>query len=164
MDSVRVIDSLEFARSGGKLHGRVAVAHLERLADALFDSEGGLEFEVSGAHDFRQRPRLEVSVKGEVNLRCQRCMGRLAFPVAIKSSLLVLVEQAGVEAAELGDLDGIPADAHADVWALVEDEILLAIPYAPRHPEGGCTAAVDLSADRDASPFAALAKLRQDQN
>jgi uncharacterized protein len=164
MDSVRVIDSLEFARTGAELQGRVAIAQLERLTDSLYDRAGSLEFRIRGSSDAGQRPRLEVSVTGEINLKCQRCMGSLPFPVAVKSSLLVLAGSAAVETAELDELDGIPADAHADVWALVEDEVLLAIPYAARHPEGQCAAAVDLSVDRAASPFAVLAKLRQDHD
>ena len=55
-------------------------------------------------------------------------------------------------------VDAIELDGELDVLALVEDEILLALPIAPRHqvcdapqPEGGTS---------KESPFAALASLR----
>src|SRR3990170_2406079 len=108
-----------------------------------------------------RRPRLNLTVEGEINLRCQRCLGGLAFPVAVESSLLVLKDRAGGETAEIDDLDGIPADPHTEVRALIEDEVLLAIPIAPRHPEGQCSAAVKSTQDNAASPFAALAKLKR---
>ena len=158
-----VIDSLEFARSGQQVQGAIAVAQLTRLADSLFDARGDLNFTLSGGYDAERRPRLNLKVEGDINLKCQRCLGSLAFPVAVGSSLLVLTGGAGGETAEIEDLDGIPADPHTDVWALIEDEVLLAIPIAPRHAEGQCSAAVTTTREHGVSPFAALAKLRQDR-
>jgi uncharacterized protein len=161
MSARAVIDSLEFARSGQQLQGAIAVAQLARLADSLFDTGGNLKFALSGGLDAEHRPRLNLKVEGAINLRCQRCLDSLAYPVEVESSLLVLTGQAGGETAELDELDGIPADPHTDVWALVEDEVLLAIPIAPRHAEGQCSAAVKTTRDGTTSPFAVLAKLKQ---
>jgi uncharacterized protein len=83
--------------------------------------------------------------------------------VSVQANLLLLTDEAGGETAEIDDLDGVPADAHADVWSLVEDEILLAIPLAPRHAEEQCSPAVKAAGNRTASPFAALAKLAQER-
>ena len=163
MSARAVIDSLEFARSGGQLRGEARVAQLERLADSLFDSGGGLKYQLAGGCDARGRPRLQLTVEGAINLRCQRCLGNLTYPVTVESSLLVLAGKAGGDTAEIDDLDGIPADPQTDIWALVEDEVLLAIPIAPRHAEGQCKAAVDTAAQRTASPFAVLAGLKHER-
>lgn len=160
MPARAVIDSLEFARTGQQMQGEVTVAQLTRLADSLFDAGGYLKFTLAGGCDAERRPRLNLKVEGEVNLRCQRCLGKLAYSVAAESSLLVLTADAGGDTAEFDDLDGIPADPHIEVRALVEDEVLLAIPIAPRHPEAQCSAAVKTARDGAASPFAALAMLR----
>ena len=163
MSARAVIDGVEFARAGECLSGEAPVGELARLADCLFDAGGGLKYELKGGSDSRQRLRLQLAVAGSINLRCQRCLGSLAYPVAVQANLLVLTQQAGGETAELDDLDGVPADAHTDVWSLVEDEILLAIPLAPRHAEGECSPAVKATGNRAASPFAALAKLTQER-
>ncbi len=163
MASAVVIDSLEFARASQELQGMVSVAQLTRLTDSLFDAAGSLSYRLLGGYDARQRPRLKLSVEGEINLRCQRCLGRLPYSVAVESSLLVLTAGSTPEIAEIDDLDGIPADADTDVWALVEDEVLLAIPFAARHPEGLCSTAVKISDERAASPFAVLAELKRDR-
>ncbi|HHW65861.1 MAG TPA: metal-binding protein, partial [Rhodocyclaceae bacterium] len=62
------------------------------------------------------------------------------------------------EELEDDEVDAIEIDGGLDVMALLEDEILLALPIAPRHqvceaprPEGGAS---------KESPFAALASLR----
>ncbi len=158
-----VIDNLEIARTGAELQGELAVARLERLADSLFDSDGQVRFSIRGRYDALSRPRLEVSVAGELNLRCQRCLGKLPFPLAVESSLLVLSEGSAAGSADIDDLDGVPASTRCDVHALVEDEALLALPYAPRHGDGQCSTALDLDQDRAASPFAALAAIRQER-
>ena len=161
--SAIVIDSLEFANTGQELQGSVRVAQLERLADNLFDAGGDLRYQVLGGYDARHRPRLKLLVEGEINLKCQRCLGSLPYPVAVESSLLVLTVGGSAETVEVEDLDGIPADAHTDVWALVEDEVLLAIPYAARHPEGLCSNAFKATDDHSTSPFAVLEKLKQNK-
>ena len=158
-----IIDTLEFARSGQGLEGKIEVAALERLADSLFDNVGTLAFDIRGGYDARQRPHLKLRVDGEISLQCQRCLGRLRYSVSVGSTLLVLTPGASSEADEIDDLDGVPADPHTDVRALVEDEVLLAVPYAPRHPEGQCSTLVKAGEDRAASPFAVLARLKQDQ-
>ena len=158
-----VIDSVEFARDGEQLSGGVPVGELARLADSLYDAGGEIRFDLSGGSDSRQRLRLELAVAGSINLQCQRCLGSLVFPVSVRSNLLVLTGPSGGETAEIDDLDGVPASAQTDVWSLVEDEILLAIPLAPRHDAGQCSPVVDTTADKAASPFAMLAKLAQER-
>jgi len=45
-----------------------------------------------------------------------------------------------------------------DAHALVEDELLLSLPFAPRHEDGTCVPAVPAAEKRDAvSPLAGLA-------
>jgi uncharacterized protein len=164
MSARAVIDSLEFARAGEILRGEAPVGELARLTDSLYDAGGELKYEVTGGLDARQRPRLQLAVAGSLNLRCQRCLGSLAYPVAVRASLLVLMTpEAGGETAEIDDLDGIPAAAHTDVWSLVEDEILLAIPLSPRHAEDECSPAAKAVGNHAASPFAVLAKLTHER-
>ena len=164
MSARAVIDSLEFAVTGGQLHGEAPVAQFERLCRQPVRCHGQAKISADWRLDARRRPRLQLSVEGVINLRCQRCLGSLIYPVAVESSLLVLAgKTGGGETAEIDDLDGIPADSHTDVWGLVEDEVLLAIPIAPRHAEGQCNAAMDSAPQRAASPFAVLARLKQDR-
>ena len=158
-----VIDSLEFARSGQQLQGTVAVAQLRRLADNLFDTAGELKYALTGGTDADRRPRLEIRADGKINLRCQRCLGPVVYPVLVASSLLVLGTDAGGETAKFDDLDAVPADPSTDVLALVEDEVLLAIPFSPRHAEGQCSVVVANEPETAISPFAVLARLKHDK-
>jgi uncharacterized protein len=154
------IDSLEFARTGQRLTGELDVRQLGRLADSLFERDGKLHFELVGGYDGKDRPVLRAQVAGDLSLRCQRCLGSLPHRLEIDSQVLVLTSRTATTAEELEDLDGIPADPRTDVMALLEDEVLLALPMAPRHAEGVCEIATD---EKQPAPsaFAALGRLKR---
>lgn len=160
-----VIDGLEFARSGNHLSGQFEIGSLERLGDSLHSAEGAVEYSIQGGQNPKGRPMLHLTVKGRLSLACQRCLGALEFPLDIRSDLLLLQDQ--LEYADIVDdgdesVDAIVANTRMNVAALVEDEIILALPYAPRHPEGQCRAgrAGTEGAARE-TPFAALARLKK---
>jgi uncharacterized protein len=161
-----VIDSLEFARTGQTLRGSLPLPELARLKDSLVDALGVVEFEVNGGHDAQRRPILTLAIRGTLHLQCQRCLGVLEHPLQVRNTLLLV--RAGDAAA--GDLDEedaewIEASGNLDVAALIEDEIMLSLPYAPRHGEGSCRLAGGAAAgSAAATAFARLAALKQNNN
>jgi len=161
-----VIDSLEFARSGETLHGSLPVSGLMRLADSLYDNLGLVDFVVQGGHDDRHRPTVTLEVGGMLHLRCQRCLGQLDFPLRIGSTL-VIASAAEAAASGLDDEEGewIEPNAQLDVGDLVEDEIVLTLPYSPRHAEDACPEGGQQAApDTGGSAFAKLTALRRNLN
>ncbi|ADE11761.1 protein of unknown function DUF177 [Sideroxydans lithotrophicus ES-1] len=153
------IDSVDFARNGKEMRGEIAVSELSRLADLLAKPDGLLTYKVLG---FREEGRdmLEVSLQGVCTLRCQRCLSELEYPVKLVSRLWLLPASKLDEAEEDDEVDAIEAEPRLDVLALIEEELLLGLPFAPRHPEGECApAANDLK--QKVSPFAVLAGLKK---
>ena len=158
-----VIDSLEFARTGQTLRGSLAVSDLTRLQDSLYDALGLVEFAVQGGHDSRHRPTLRLDVSGVLHLKCQRCLGQLDHPLRLANTLLLASAAGGLDDDE--EYESIEASPELDVGALVEDEIILGLPYSPRHAEGDCPAdRHDPAGDTGRSPFAKLATLRRNLN
>ena len=156
-----VLDGLEFARNGGVLDRRVSVAEMPRLADSLAAAAGWLAVRIEGARDEEGKSWLQLEVAGSLVLRCQRCLGPLEFPLAVNSRLQLIAPGEAWPDDELADdsADAIAAVGAIDVLALVEDEVLLALPIAPRH--GKCEPPA-LAADvPEPSPFAALASLKK---
>lgn len=157
-----VIDSLEFARTGQQLSGSLAVPALIRLRDSLFDQAGEIRYKLRGGHDSRQRPVLMLEVAGVLRLQCQRCLGPLDFPLRLSNTLLLVTGAADDSVDELESIEAAPV---LDVAALVEDEIMLGLPYAPRHAEDGCAGGAQSGAgSRDAGAFAKLAALKRRDN
>jgi uncharacterized protein len=159
-----VIDSLDFARQHGTLSGRLELKQLRRLADALFDANGSLDFTLVGESAGKaagEEVSLFLSVDGLLRLTCQRCLGALEYPVRIRSRLALVRPGAPWpdEALEDDAADAIEAARELDVVPLLEEEIILALPIAPRHDE--CTAPGTLATAGEVSPFAKLAKLKR---
>ena len=168
MSAAAVIDSLEFARAGDELRGSLSVTDLKRLDDMLFDSQGRLDYELRGGRDGRNRPQLEVRVVGPLHLQCQRCLGLLDYDVDVTSTLLVVPRGADL-GDEIDDPEGpdvIEAEPEMNVANLIEDEVLLSLPLAPRHPEGACASRLPGAQPLEGTPkaFAQLAALKGPRN
>jgi uncharacterized protein len=153
------IDSVDFARNGKEIRGEIAVSELSRLGNLLAKPEGSLTYIVRG---FREgdSDMLGISLQGACTLRCQRCLGELEYPVDMTSRLLLLSADKLDEVEDDDDVDAIEAEPRLDVLALIEEELLLSLPFAPRHPEGECAPATN-GLQQKASPFAVLAGLKK---
>ena len=159
-----VIDGLEFAGRGKKASGSAAIAELSRVADYLASVEGALDCELRGerSDDGDGHLELELTVTGTLQLRCQRCLQALQFPLQINKRLrLVLAGREWPEEdVENEGFDAIAASREMVVGELIEDEVLLALPISPRHEV--CDTPVMKDTKQDASPFAVLRKLKID--
>jgi uncharacterized protein len=158
-----VIDSLAFAREGGSLHGELPVAGLARLLDALSDSGGNIAYRLRGLTGPRNEPRLALEVDGVLSVRCQRCLEGIVHPVRIRSLLELVGDEKEPTQEEIEDdaKDFLVAEKELDVAALIEDELILALPVAPRHEDCVLPAAGRLAEEvESASPFSALAGLK----
>lgn len=155
------IDSLDFAHRGGEVSGEVPVAELPRMADMLADSVGKISYVVRGLTGKDGKPQLGLILDGVCNLRCQRCLNALSYPVKLVSRLR-LVTEGEVDNADIEDdeVDSIPAEKRLDVLALLEEELLLSLPIAPKHGLGACQVAVE-GLNRSNNPFAVLAGLKK---
>jgi len=155
------IDSLDFANRGGELSGEVPMAELPRMADILADSDGKISYVVRGLTGKDGKPQLELMLDGMCNLRCQRCLNALSYPVKLVSRLR-LVSEGEVDSTDIEDdeVDSIPAEKRLEVLALLEEELLLSLPIAPKHGLGECQIAVE-GLNRSNSPFAVLAGLKK---
>jgi len=162
------IDSLDFAANRREISGEIAIAELLRLQDMLETSQGVLQYTVQGGVDKQGIPFLDVGVAGQCRLRCQRCLEGFDFPVRLDTRLQ-LRDQSGLDeldsdaagAAE-EEFDSILADQHLNVLDLLEEEILLSLPIAPKHALGTCQATdgKDLQGNVK-NPFAVLAELKR---
>lgn len=137
---------------------------LGRLHDLLASREGEIFFRLEGYRGRQGESLLQLEVSGQLPLACQRCLGTVSFDLEVDNLLQLVPEGAELSQDELEDdtRDFLPVARELDVAELVEDEILLALPVAPRHEKCGLPGAAD-AADR-VNPFAALAGLKGKPN
>ncbi len=157
------IDSLEFARNGRELRGEALLAEMPRLQDMLAAPEGNVGYIVRGLQGKDGKPMLELELGGSCQLRCQRCLGGLEYPVKLATRLLLVQESEPDESSiEENAPDSIMADKHLDVLGMIEEEILLSLPFAPKHSSGACHPVEgDLErSEPGEKPFAVLSGLK----
>jgi uncharacterized protein len=161
-------DAFELAARRGSLDGSVEASALPAVAEALAEGAAPIAYRIVGTTDGLGRPALAVELDGAVPVRCQRCLQAFGWPVAQRTLLLIARDER--ELARLDEDDEhevVLAAEPLDALALVEEELLLTLPYAPRHPPGtaACDAGVPIKAPGSApvasrSPFGALAALK----
>lgn len=156
-----IINSLAFAREGAAFAGRIPVVDLPRLVDVVVDTAGDLDCEVVGEQDGDGRAYLLLRLTGSLKLRCQRCLETVVEPLQIASRFLLVPPGQPWPDDELAEdgFDAIAAEMEMALLPLIEDEVLLALPIAPRHES--CEAPVANIERNGPSPFAVLGKLKK---
>lgn len=168
--SVRfVIDPIEFVNNASVHRDKIALRELMRLRDVLFSDEGALDYQIRGHVDSNGRPSLNLSIKGDVSLICQRCLNSLVHEVAIENDLYLAKNNAEFDRVnENNSIDAILAVPELDVIDLIEEEIILSLPISPSHGDNQCDPyqsglskpSVD-NTSQSTNPFLALAVLKK---
>ncbi|HEX4234919.1 MAG TPA: YceD family protein [Caldimonas sp.] len=172
----RRLDVAAFAAAAGELAGEFPAEALPRLASATLAPAAdlprpGVRWRVDG----ERRPlpgagvqaSLLVTASADVTLECQRCLQPMQVPLRAGRRIFFVDGEDAAEALDAENEDDVLALAPVlDLPALIEDELLLALPLVPRHevcpeplPRGlvdGDPAAVSAE-----NPFAVLAALKQ---
>ena len=152
---------------GGSLDRRLPVASLERLA-ALGPSATGASQtttdELSTSCTFQLGsegyPQVHLIVTGTVPLVCQRCLDLLEFPVSL--DVLLTVVRSDAEAAGLTAPfeTALLVDGELLLTQVIEDEVLAALPLAPKHSETvACGRVEQANSGEMYRPMAGLADL-----
>ncbi len=158
---------MELADRNASIQGDLEISCFDRLADVLADNTGT----VAVALTFGKAGRF-ATIVGHVSallaVKCQRCLDSMEWPIDndIKLGIVSSVEQAdnlpqGFEPLLLADGGKI------QLKAMVEDELLLALPDIPKHQEACLPplartpdALSNGSAVKQANPFSVLADLK----
>lgn len=134
-------DAFRLARDRAQLEGDVDAVTLPRIADRLVEDRAPLHWRIRGIADPLGRPALALDVEGVLPLECQRCLGAYHWPVDQHAEVLLARDAAEVARLDNeSDLEVVLASAPVDPLELVEDELVLSVPFAPRHPDAECTA------------------------
>lgn len=146
---------------------------MPRLAEAVLGADGPACYALTFGRDSEGLATLRGRVWMRLRLRCERCLDDLVIPTDAEVALGLTLATTGADALGLTAVEGLPDDLDPLPLGrepirpldLVEDELLLAIPQVPMHPEGDCRMAESVAgppapAPVRENPFAALAALR----
>jgi uncharacterized protein len=168
---LRRLDVAAAAADAAALSGRAPLAGFERLREEGVASDAVVDW---SAH-FESRPvsggapeaRLRLTARARVPRECQRCLAPVVLDLAVDRHLRFARDEAAAAALDAESEDDVLAlTRRLDLFELIEDELLLALPLVPRHEVCAqpLTPALDAqpsqAPDAKPNPFAALAALK----
>jgi len=159
------VDAGACAQAGSRIERYFPATELPRLREAGLPVQSRVEarFQFSS---FDGRPVVDGSVRGAIELICQRCLQTVMVEVDESFKLMVVREDLPDEPGGYEPLVSDPA--RLDLCWLVEDQMLLALPLVPMHEHEDC-ARVGIGHDDEAAgetrqtPFENLRKLLRQQ-
>lgn len=152
---------------------QVEPGRMPRLASILADDSDVehslLAASVEARHGPEGYPELWIRLSGVLQLACQRCLGRLNYPVELEYALTVVASDAEASAIAEPFDTVVMGPEGISVSRIIEDELLAALPMAPMHEASACEESEvsqrklmdDVAGDpeRTNRPFADLAAL-----
>jgi uncharacterized protein len=168
-----------FARDRMQLQGSREHSLFQRLSELTFQE----------AEETIENPQVSWGLRGEcvaiaggedqhwlylkadliMPLQCQRCMAPMHMPVSLQQAFRFVQDEATAELEdEDSEEDVLVLSPDMDVWALIEDELVMSVPLVPKHavcptqvPMSVADEAFEVAQEARPNPFAALAKLKQ---
>ena len=150
------------AAAAGRLEGEWPQQTLARLwQDAVPGAAPPVRWAAQGVlrkqADGEAQVRLHLQAHTVLQMCCQRCLQPVAVPLDVDTQLRFVRDEALAEKLdEDSEEDVLALPATLDLQALVEDELILALPLVPRHES--CPQPLPMSAGEDAPLGAAEAE------
>jgi len=164
----RVLDLHRFTMSNGVWQDATPLSQLARVHEACWDHTGvadrTCQWTLTGETRIvagTVQAWLHLTAQVTLRLQCQRCLEPLDIPVQVDRWFRLVADEAtALEEDDAAEEDLLALDREFDALALLEDDVLLAMPLVPRHT--ACQAPWSAAlGDNLPHPFAALATLKE---
>ncbi len=134
------VDPLRMVERAEALSGEVDVRSLELASESLVEGTAPVPvaWRIAGIRNEEGRAALALTLQGSLPFTCQRCLETFAWPLQQETRVLVARDDAELKALDdVTDDEVILGSEQVGAHVLVEDELLLSMPFAPVHP-GAC--------------------------
>lgn len=168
------VDTYELTRLGQQIQGQSQLVQFSRfLAGLPTQTAGVVDWTLSGMQDAQGQRFLNVRAQARPVVQCQRCMGDMSYDLDVSSQLHVVETEAELDIDDDPEsspddwIEPVLASRRLDVLAVIEDELILGLPYVPMHEScstDGLEQAQKPHEDDEPvapSPFAVLSQLKK---
>ncbi|MEZ5573138.1 MAG: YceD family protein [Halioglobus sp.] len=137
------LDVRKAAVRGSGVSGFLKPLDLPRVRPLLASDDGTISVEMAFSRDEERHYLMSVAIEAAVAVTCQRCLEPMTEHFGSNSTLAVVWTDQ--EAAHLPKhLDPlILGDLPCDLWQVVEDELILALPAFSYHSSDACKVNID---------------------
>ncbi len=157
---------VERAVTTGRVYaGVLPLAALPRLTSLLADAQGEVRYELSFGRNVIGQRSVALLADTALPLICQATLDRFELPVHVDTHLGFVKDETDDAGLPEGYEAALTDEGLVDPAALIEDELILAIPVVPRKPDARLQQpAAEPEGEADAgrpNPFAALTALKR---
>ncbi len=125
----------EVSRSG-YFQGQIDVEALSRLGELLASTAATIDVQFEFQNSDYDTALVCGEVEAELEMECQRCLQALSVPLQLEFKLLV---DAADDIVQESSLDTVYSeDGLIDIFEVVEDELILALPLVAMHENNMC--------------------------
>ncbi len=133
-----LLDHRKLANQQGIVSGAFPVQQLDRFCEVLADPDGDVSLDLVFSKGERDRTCVTGRLQASVSLICQTCLQPMKQALSCELTVVIVAREEDLESLE-GDQDGIlHPEKLIPVAALIEDELMLAVPMIPRHDKDDC--------------------------
>ena len=161
------VDAIKFVEQNQQLNGEIDSYELTRLKHSVERCLAPISCVLSFERDEERHRLLVGHCTTRVAMICQRCLDVVEVDVSsrFEFGLVFDDDQARQLPRRLEPVE-LEKNGSLDLWAAIEDEVLLSLPAFPAHPESECQLQQPEPEDSNSNvqqpnPFDVLAQLKQ---
>lgn len=127
-------DPRKFAQQAVRISGYLPVDQLSRIRDLLLEEGAQARVDLSFGISEAGKLVVEGSAAADLVFTCQRCLGPVSVPVeALIELAMVRTEEEAKQLPRTLDPWILPDEGNTDLYAMVEEELLLSLPSVAYH-------------------------------
>ncbi len=160
------VDAVKLVNGNQRLNAKIDAQNLPRLQEAVLECTAPVTCEIEFHQDQEKHRLVTGNCNTKVVMTCQRCLEGVEVPVESRFQLgLVLNDEQARQLPKQLEPVELEEDGYLDLWTVLEDEVLLALPMFPTHHNETCQPKqpepkTTNSNIKRPSPFDVLAKLK----
>lgn len=128
-------DPRKFAQHGASLEGVIPVSELPRVIEATENSGGEIQVKLEFTISEERKKVVIGNASANLALICQRCLEPVVVPVESNISLAIVWDEEAAKALPERFDPWITGEGTADLYDMIEEELLLSLPAVAYHEE-----------------------------
>ena len=165
----KLVDIRKLIAAGVELHASEPLQHFARLRDMLEsppdESEwGNVEIDLNCFIDEQGKRRIDGHVQADVMIPCQRCLQPMAYRIDSEFAVAAVWSEEQAENLPKHLDPYVVGEGPQDVRGLIEDELIISLPYVSYHELDECAATPHLQTGSEEVDAVAAASPPEKEN
>ncbi|PCJ92036.1 MAG: nucleic acid-binding protein [Porticoccaceae bacterium] len=163
----QVIEPRRLVNQGVVLTGEIAPELCKRLTESVLEISEPIVANLIFDKEERGRKVVHVNASTTIQVACHRCLEPMSLPLTCDTVLGIVWSEDQAKSLPRDLEPWVVEEEMGDIAALVEEELLLVLPFVIYHPEDQCSAATGYSTNEDIdagtpreNPFSILEQLK----